>query len=119
MNVLALDPTDADVLYMAGLGSPNSPSIGIERSLDGGQTWVLEGDTVDGLANIRALLVDPRNPQRLLAGTERDGALVSDDRGETWRALPGLEGLRISALLLDEGHLYAATSAGIWRMSLP
>ena len=135
VGTLAVDPTDEDVLYLAGPAQPTSlavatgvlstpaaaPPAGVERSLDGGLTWTLKGDAVDGLTAIRTLLVDPRNPQRILAGTERNGVFFSDDHGDTWRPLPGLEGLRIWVLAIDEatGRLHAATSDGVWRTTWP
>ena len=118
---LVVDPTDADVLYLAGLGPAGRPLAGVERSFDGGQTWTLEGARVAELSGVRRLLIDPRNPRRILAGTQAGAVLMSDDRARTWRALPALAGLRIWDLALDSasGRLFAATSGGVWRIELP
>lgn len=118
---LAVDSADAELLYLAGLGQPGRLLAGVERSLDGGQTWALQGVSVADLSGVRRLLVDPRRPGRVLAGTHSGAVLVSDDRGQTWRSLPGLAGLRIWDLALDTttGRLYAATSDGVWRTALP
>jgi hypothetical protein len=119
ISTAAVDPLDANILYLAGMAETSQP--GVAQSLDGGYTWTLKGETVDGLADIRVLLVDPRASWRVLAGTQRNGVFMSEDYGETWAALPGLEGLRIWSLVVDEpgGRLLAATSDGVWRTELP
>jgi hypothetical protein len=118
---IAIDPIDPNIIYLAGLKQHNQPVAGIEVSLDGGQTWALRGETDSSLSGVKAMIVDPHNPLRVLVGTERGSVLMSDDRGDTWRALPELEELRIWALALNHSSdtLYAATSDGIWRIALP
>ena len=118
---VAIDPTDDQLLYRADYGRPDASTMGLQRSLDGGHTWTPVGDGDDGPPGVRVLLVDPREPHRLLAGTERDGVYVSSDRGETWQPLPGLADLRVWALAFDpaRGRLYAATSDGVWRIPIP
>lgn len=122
IGTVAVDPYDPNVLYAAGVaGWPGGTVRGIERSLDGGESWTLLGADVDGLASIRTLAIDPRYPSRLLVGTETSGVWISEDQGETWQPLPGLEGIRVWRLLIDPptGLLYAATSDGVWRLALP
>ncbi len=53
-----------------------------------------------GLAGpVTALLVDPRQPQRLYAGTADHGMAISDDGGANWHACgPGLTPAKIDAL---------------------
>jgi hypothetical protein len=38
--------------------------------------------------NIRALVMDPKNPQLLYAGTNGSGLYRSTDAGATWRPVP-------------------------------
>jgi photosystem II stability/assembly factor-like uncharacterized protein len=120
IGAVAVDPTDTSLLYLAGQ-SHGSDVSGVERSHDGGLTWTLSGDSWPGLTDVRVLLVDRRQPNRVLAGTDRGGVFMSDDQGESWRPLPGLEGSRVWSLLVDEqaARLYAATANGVWRTSLP
>lgn len=122
IGTVAIDPYDPNVLYVAGApGWPGGSARGIERSLDGGESWTLLGADVDALAGVRALAIDPRYPSRLLAGTDANGVFISEDQGETWQPLPGLEGLRVWRLVMDSttGQLHAATSDGVWRLALP
>lgn len=118
---VALDPIDPRVLYRAVLGDASGAGSVLQRSADGGDTWTALGGEAGGPPNVRALLIDPRDPRRLVAGTERLGAFLSADGGESWQALPGLEPRRVWSLALDdaEGRLYAGTADGVWRMALP
>lgn len=58
---------------------------GLLRSRDGGESWTV---TLDQM--VRALLLDPRHPGRLYAGTQPAAAWRSDDGGDTWKELRGL-----------------------------
>ena len=77
---LALDLADPDTVY-AGLREG-----GVQRTNDGGRTWVdcaLPGPGVFSLAVSAA-------DGAVYAGTEPSALYRSDDRGETWRELEGL-----------------------------
>lgn len=75
------------VYALAHLGSAGSLLVGTDagllRSTDGGLGWVPVLDRM-----VRCLTRDPRDPRRLLAGTQPAGLWRSDDGGETWRELP-------------------------------
>jgi hypothetical protein len=73
---------------------------------------------------VQALAIDNR---LVLAGTEADGVLRSDDAGDSWRSIDSLSGQGVTALAFSpQGILAAATEAGVaistdrgasWRMS--
>jgi len=52
---------------------------------------------------INCLVSDPSQPQRVYAGTQRDGILVSDDSGKTWERI-GLEGIPVKSLAISHQH---------------
>jgi photosystem II stability/assembly factor-like uncharacterized protein len=54
----------------------------LSLSEDGGETWTVRAPP----APLIDLAVDPRDPNRLVASTER-GLALSDDDGESWRPL--------------------------------
>jgi photosystem II stability/assembly factor-like uncharacterized protein len=72
-RVLQQDPSNSLVVY-AGT------TEGLWKTLDAGKTWKRMGP-----ANliINDVMVDPRNPQRVLLATDRSGVLASDDGGQT------------------------------------
>src|SRR5499425_2240085 len=94
---LAVAPSDPNVIYAGsgeGLQRPDlSVGDGIYKSTDGGRTWRHLG-LRDG-QQIPAILVDPRDPNRVFVAvlghpygpnTER-GVFRSTDGGETWQRI--------------------------------
>jgi photosystem II stability/assembly factor-like uncharacterized protein len=81
VTTLTADPTDPATVW-AGVEID-----GLYRSRDGGQTWQAGGRGLSS-RDIHALAILPGNgrPKRLLAATNNDMNLSSDD-GETWQAL--------------------------------
>src|SRR5579872_1565031 len=82
-------PSDANVVYV-GTGATGDGN-GVYRSADAGKTWQhLPG--LEGSKQIPAILVDPRNPNLVLAAvlgngraaSETRGVFRSSDGGRTW-----------------------------------
>ena len=75
-QLIKQDPQHADTLY-AGTTS------GLWKTTNEGGEWkrMTPGDWV-----INALLIDPKNTQRIIIGTEREGVQVSDNGGQTFTA---------------------------------
>lgn len=71
-----------DTVYLA------SPEIGLLASTDGGVTWLLRNAQV-GQGFMGSMLVDPTNPQRVIAPDMQTGLVISDDGGATWRSFGG------------------------------
>ncbi len=105
ISMMAVDPRNADRLFVAVVGHPYGPNAerGIYRSLDGGNTFtrVLGMDDNVGGNDVE---IDPANPQTVYAalwearegpwenaawnGT-RGGIYKSTDGGTTWKPLRG------------------------------
>lgn len=89
---------------------------GILRSNDDGKTWhrlgLKEAIEFDGV--VRALAVDPTNPQRVYAGADA-GLCISDDGGAHWRLAKGdITGMTVWAIAIDPNDarvVYAGTGA--------
>ena len=77
---LAVDPADSDTVYV-GLRSG-----GVQRSSNGGETWVDCGLPEAQVFSVAVSTADGA----VYAGTEPSALYLSNDRGETWRELEGL-----------------------------
>lgn len=81
---LSIDPTDAQVVYVA-------TRAGLFQTKDGGGSWEKTGGLPQN-ASVRTVAVDPENPQKLLAGVHGQGLYISKDSGASWNQVSaGLE----------------------------
>ena len=71
-----------DTVYLA------SPQAGLLISTDGGKSWALRNAQV-GQGFMGSMLVDPGNPQRVIAPDMQTGLVVSNDGGVTWTSMGG------------------------------
>lgn len=95
IGAIAIAPSDPNVIYVAsgeGLHRPDlSVGDGIYKSTDGGKTWAHLG--LRDSQQIPALVVDPRDPNRVVAAvlghpygpSEERGIYRSTDGGNTWK----------------------------------
>ena len=105
---LALDPNDANRVYVAGglyLG-PWARNGALLASADRGVTWQINelpvklGGNSPGRGSGERLQVDPDNGEILYLGTSQDGLMVSSDRGRSFSHL-GFEPRHVSLVLID------------------
>src|ERR1019366_8499632 len=95
IGAIAIAPSDSNTIYVGsgeGLQRPDlSTGDGMYKSIDGGKTWRHLG--LRDAPQIPAILVDPRNPNRLFVAVlghpygpnaER-GVFRSTDGGQTWQ----------------------------------
>lgn len=68
-----------------------SPAVGVFASSDRGASWELRTDQV-GQSFMGSILVDPEDPDHLVAPDMQAGAVESSDGGRTWSALGGVGG---------------------------
>ena len=75
-----IDPNDADVVYLGG--------VGLHQSLDGGRTMATDvaASTHD---DVHAIWINPANSDHVLIGND-GGLAVSYDRAQKWVFLPNL-----------------------------
>ncbi len=100
-RMLQMDPADHNIVY-AGT------TEGLWKTIDGGVTWKhMTGSNII----INDVLIDPRQPSRVLLATDRSGVLASDDGGVTFTASNrGFTHRQAAALLVDRNNsnvLYA------------
>ncbi|HEX2032512.1 MAG TPA: sialidase family protein [Actinomycetota bacterium] len=69
-----------------------SPAAGVFASTDGGLTWEMRTAQV-GQSFMGRILVDPADPEHVVAPDMQFGAVESRDGGRTWRPLGGPQGV--------------------------
>ena len=105
---LILHPTDPNTAWAAALGTTwgENPERGVYKTTDGGRTWrqVLFVDERSGCAD---LVIDPKNPDKLVAamwdhrrqpsffrsGGPGSGLYLSRDGGESWQEVTQEQGM--------------------------
>ncbi|HUW88364.1 MAG TPA: sialidase family protein [Candidatus Paceibacterota bacterium] len=68
-----------------------SPDIGLMASVDDGKTWTLRNSQM-GKGFMGSILVDSKNPMKILAADMQQGSLSSMDGGKSWKSLGGPDG---------------------------
>lgn len=121
-----------DVHALGGAGNTvylASPEAGLLVSVDGGTSWQVRSAQA-GRSFMGTILIDPRNPARLIAADMSAGLTASSDGGRAWQALGGPAGAmsvawnptdtrQILAVGMD-GGAFSADSGATWRsLTLP
>lgn len=96
-EALALDPKDANVVYIAaGLYLSGKPGS-IFKSIDKGKTWqklnlqLAMGGSEDKRWTGNRLVVSPHNSKLILFGSRQDGLWRSTNAGESWEKVSALK----------------------------
>lgn len=106
---LALDPHDAQRVYLAGgsyLQSEGAPAV-LFASTNQGASWRRTplpfhlGGNADGRNTGERLQVDPHDGAILLLGTNRDGLWRSGDHGEHWARVASFGAASVTLVLFD------------------
>lgn len=93
---LRVDPEDPDRVYVLGFA--------LHVSEDGGRTW--REDRFEKVhPDLHALEIDPKDPRRLLLGTD-GGAYLSHDRGESWGHLDRMAAGQFYRVNVDDSVPY-------------
>lgn len=87
---------------------------GVVKTVDGGETWTAGAGFLS--LEVKAILLDPSVPKRLLVGTTQGGLHLSEDGGATWRlSNEGLTNRAVHSLAADPsapGTFLAGTRKG-------
>jgi photosystem II stability/assembly factor-like uncharacterized protein len=95
-----------DIAYLA------SPQAGLLASSDGGASWEPRNTGV-GQGFMGTILVDPADPQRIIAPDMANGLVTSSDGGRTWSVLGGPGGAMSAGWdPTDTGRLVAVGMSG-------
>jgi photosystem II stability/assembly factor-like uncharacterized protein len=119
IKTVVVAPTAQTTVYAGGYSYDVSSVLHarVFKSTDAGATWAATGKaTLDPVTvNIEALVVDPFNASRVLAGTS-SGVYISTDAGVSWAKQA--QYMYVRALLahtVTAGKFYAGTGTGVWE----
>lgn len=132
IGMIAIDPRNSDVVYVAAEGSAWGPGEerGLYKSIDGGTTWekVLEISVNTGINNV---VLDPVDPDIIYATAEQrrrtgfskigggpeSGLHISKDAGKTWKKVTNglpqghVGGMGIAISSIDRNVIYLIIEA--------
>jgi len=100
---IALDPTDANKVYLVGGMYVNGGNARLYTSLNKGATWTYvnlpfpAGGNNAGRAIGERLMVDPNKPSVLFYATRSQGLWKSIDSGTTWNQVTGLSTYKMTS----------------------
>ena len=124
---LLIHPTSPNIMYAAAVGG------GVWKTTNGGANWTPLADMQLPNIAVSSMAFDPRNPDRIYAGTGEGfgnfdaiaglGIYVTNDAGATWSALPstttpGGNFSFVNDIVVSPRNplrIYAATNSGLFR----
>jgi fibronectin type 3 domain-containing protein len=102
VETIALDPTDANKVYLVGGMYVNGGNARLYRSTNRGDSWNYvdlpfpSGGNNAGRAIGERLMVDPNMPSVLFYATRTQGLWKSTDSGSTWSQVTGLSAYKMT-----------------------
>lgn len=117
VSAIVIHPTNSQIIYVG-------TSKHIYKSRDGGERWALSDEGVEGM-RVMSLVIDPRFPALVYAGTFGEAVWKSWDGGQHW--VPDNLGLKehisiVSTLLFDPelpATMYLGATVGVYKRDDP
>ncbi len=110
----ALDPFDSNIIYAAGSFSDFGKVLKTE---DGGASWQEIYNEASKQNSVRAIAINPGNPNQLIIGTSSGNLIKSLDGGLSWQLVKNFED-RINRLFWQGGEVYVLLrDKGLFRAS--
>ena len=69
VQALAIDPTNADIVYVAIFDGTNNAVTGLYKTTNGGTNWFASNTGIGAAKNILSIAINPLNPNTLYVGT--------------------------------------------------
>jgi len=107
-----IHPYDSQVMYAAAYLSERGRLF---ATRDGGRSWTeVYSDAAAGNP-VRAVAINPANPNEVIIGTGKGSVILSTDAGSTWRLVEDYSN-RINRIVWDTSALYVvAQRSGIYK----
>jgi photosystem II stability/assembly factor-like uncharacterized protein len=107
------------VYHVALNADPTTPSYGIFKSVDDGDTWQPANDSQTSDTCVNQLAIHPDNPDIVYAATAAEGLYKTENGGMSWTRLTGLSPTDIRAVAIyppDPNIIYVGTDGyGVYR----
>jgi PKD repeat protein len=119
VNDVAVDPTDANIMYLAtgDMDASDSYGVGVLKSTDGGITWNITGlnTLVSQGRYVSRVLINPDDHNMIFAGTSL-GLFKSTDAGATWTKTLNTNPVKDIEFKPGNPHvIYAVASKSFYR----
>jgi len=115
---IAIDPSNSNIIYLAtGDGDGNDTySIGVIKSIDGGNTWQSTGLTWTTSQSrvMRKIIINPTNPSILFVATS-NGIWKTTNGGGSWTSVRTGSFKDIEFNPLNPNTIYACTNSSIYK----
>ncbi len=116
VSAIALDPSDHNTIYI-GTGDDDArvtPSYGVYKSTDGGQTWTNLTPSMTTLDYVSQIIVNPSNGNEIVFASS-DGVYKSTDGGQTWTQTLNAEIREMRMKPGNFNYLYAVSNDRFYR----
>jgi len=110
----ATDPFDSEIIYAGGIFGDFGKLLKTE---DGGGSWQEVYNESSSQNAVRAIAVNPGNPNQVVIGTTSGNLIVSSDSGLSWQLLENFKD-RINRVSWQEGKLYVLLKSKGLNVSL-
>ncbi len=116
VSAIALDPSDHNTIYI-GTGDDDArvtPSYGVYRSTDGGQTWTNLTPSINSLDYVSQIIINPSNSNEIVFASS-DGVYKSTNGGQNWTLTlnAGIREMRMKPGNFN--YLYAVSNTRFYR----
>ncbi len=103
----AIHPDNSEIIYAAGFFADHGKAL---VSRDAGKSWVEIYSEASTQNAVRAITINPNNPQEIIIGMSSGNVIKSSDGGTNWKVLINLDD-RINRILYKGSNLYVMTRA--------
>ncbi len=114
VSAIAVDPSNSNIIYI-GTGDDDaliSPSLGVFKSTDGGQTWNQLGP--NNLDFVSGIAINPNNTNIVIITTDA-GIYRSTDGGQTWNPVQNGYFRELRMHPTNPQYVYAVSSDRFYR----
>ena len=124
VSALAINPSNSNVLYAGTYNPDDGHGIGVFKSTDGGESWILVNPERLFRKGVVSLAIDPLRPNTVYSGNIYGEVFKTTDAGQHWKLMDKrLDDIwYIMSLAIDprDHHtVFAATALGVFRIHQP